>query len=306
MSSAANPAALGASLFTALYPRAFRDEFGEEMRDVLEQSFLDAANRGALAVCWVGLRELVDLPANLLREYLRQVGRKGYWLMNRLSPSPIDRAGQLGALGYGLGFAMLGLIFVVMYSAEAYQTAQPVYRAITWIAASFLAGCLGGAGIGLGADPRHIRKFALLAGAALALANLASLASGRMGVTWYILNMGFKEISIGFSLISMLLVGPLTGLFLGWAQGGYRRGLTLAGIGFFAFMIGFFIPMLFFAAVAQGYSFEFSANNLPPIGLVGMMAFAIMGIIGSISGIILGRCAADWIEMQNRSPVPSP
>jgi hypothetical protein len=298
-------AASVASLFTAFYPRPFRDEFGEEMKDVLEQSFLDADHQGALAVCWVALRELADLPANLLREYLRLLGRKDSWIMKRLSPSTPGRAGQFGALGYGLGFALLGLFFTTVMVSQGSRSQQPIQLGVVWIAASFVAGCLGGAGIGLGVDPRHIRKFALLSGSALALANTISLFAERMGFTWYLLNMNHGDISFGYSLLGALLVGPLTGLFLGFVQKDLHRGLKLAGTGLLAFALAFFASIFVGIVFTLGEAGIYTGlGGNPPESLTMLMAGVVfMGTAGALGGGILARSAVDPDRLEGLPPI---
>jgi hypothetical protein len=52
-----------------LYPAEFYREFGEEMRQVFHDSLDEASRGGQLPGLAILLRELVDLPANLVREY---------------------------------------------------------------------------------------------------------------------------------------------------------------------------------------------------------------------------------------------
>ena len=229
--------------------------------------------------------------------------------MNRLSPSPIDRAGQLGALGYGLGFALLGLFFATIMVANSAIPSLPL--GIAWIAASFIAGCLGGAGIGLGADPRQVWKYTLLAGAALALANTVSLFVERLGFTWYLLNMDHGAVSFGYSVLSALLVGPLTGLFLGLAQKGFQRGLVLAGTGLLAFVLGFVAFMMVALTLIQGEAGIHTGLGAHPhstwVLILAGMGF--MGLTGAVGGVILGAarsihcgcrtCLSHKIEQQS-------
>lgn len=52
-----------------LYPRSYRDEFGEELGAV-SLAARDAANQGALAPLWLVWREIRDLPGAVVREHL--------------------------------------------------------------------------------------------------------------------------------------------------------------------------------------------------------------------------------------------
>jgi hypothetical protein len=49
-----------------LYPRAFRAQFADEMEAVFSEALRDAAGEGAAAILGMCLRELADLPVNLL------------------------------------------------------------------------------------------------------------------------------------------------------------------------------------------------------------------------------------------------
>jgi len=53
-------------LLVRLYPRAFRAEFGEEMRAVFAEVVAEAAGYGRMALIGVSWRELRDCPRNLL------------------------------------------------------------------------------------------------------------------------------------------------------------------------------------------------------------------------------------------------
>lgn len=53
-----------------LYPRRFRDEYGDEMRTVFERLLTEAANRSILSAALLCLRKFRDLPINIVREHL--------------------------------------------------------------------------------------------------------------------------------------------------------------------------------------------------------------------------------------------
>jgi hypothetical protein len=56
------------ALLLRLYPRHFRSEFADEMQDVFESALDEAAGLGFARAAGVWLRELRDLPVNLVRE----------------------------------------------------------------------------------------------------------------------------------------------------------------------------------------------------------------------------------------------
>lgn len=59
-------------LLLTLYPRKYRDEYGEELRIVFDLSLDDAMASGGLAVARVALRELASLPKAIIHEHLRE------------------------------------------------------------------------------------------------------------------------------------------------------------------------------------------------------------------------------------------
>ena len=53
----------------ALYPPAFRDEFGDEMKGVYADVVAEASERGALSLAAACLREFCDCPRAALHEH---------------------------------------------------------------------------------------------------------------------------------------------------------------------------------------------------------------------------------------------
>lgn len=64
------------ALLVCLYPRNFRDEFGDEMRTVFADTIADAASHGRFALIALCARELWELPGNLWREYRAALGKE--------------------------------------------------------------------------------------------------------------------------------------------------------------------------------------------------------------------------------------
>jgi len=60
----------GYRLLTRLYPRTFREQFGEELEDTFIEALQDAQASGEDALWWFFLREIIDLPLSILREHL--------------------------------------------------------------------------------------------------------------------------------------------------------------------------------------------------------------------------------------------
>ncbi len=57
------------ALLLRLYPRGFRDEFGEEMQATFAEAATEATHRSFIAVTRFCLRELWELLPNLTFEY---------------------------------------------------------------------------------------------------------------------------------------------------------------------------------------------------------------------------------------------
>jgi hypothetical protein len=59
------------AILLRLYPRQFRDEFGDEMQSIFTEALTEAAQRGHLVLIQTCVRELLNLPGAILREYLQ-------------------------------------------------------------------------------------------------------------------------------------------------------------------------------------------------------------------------------------------
>ncbi len=93
-----------------LYPRQFQADFGAELQTVFAQSVREAAayqaGSAARGIWACFLRELLDLPLNLLREYVSSTGLN--LLVERWLAHPKrSRWQQAGSLAFALGFALL-------------------------------------------------------------------------------------------------------------------------------------------------------------------------------------------------------
>lgn len=72
------------ALMLRLYPRRFRAEFADEMREVFASAVSEAARRGVISLARACLRELRDLPASLARGHWYALRTKGV-AMNEIS-----------------------------------------------------------------------------------------------------------------------------------------------------------------------------------------------------------------------------
>ena len=60
------------ALLLYLFPKAYREEYGEELKSVFDLSLDDAMRAGRLEVARVVLHELISLPVAIIREHLRK------------------------------------------------------------------------------------------------------------------------------------------------------------------------------------------------------------------------------------------
>jgi len=60
------------SLLLYLFPKAYREEYGDELKVVFDLSLDDAINAGMLAVVYFVLSELINLPPAIIYEHLRE------------------------------------------------------------------------------------------------------------------------------------------------------------------------------------------------------------------------------------------
>jgi hypothetical protein len=70
-------------LLLHLFPKVYREEYGDELLAVFGLSFDDAMQVGKLEVVRVALRELIGLPKAIIHEHLRKPSI--VWLLKRQS-----------------------------------------------------------------------------------------------------------------------------------------------------------------------------------------------------------------------------
>lgn len=102
------------------YPRAYREEFAEEMLAVFSETIHVAAPKGFFALLKTLIREVIDLPANVIRQYFMesQMGRSFYSNMLSLVVRLF--------IGYGVGFFIANLLL---------RASTPFTRTISFVVA---------------------------------------------------------------------------------------------------------------------------------------------------------------------------
>lgn len=234
-----------------LYPADFRAEFGEEMADVFASALRDVSRRGLHSILAICLRELVDFPKNLLREYASRLGKK--FCLNTPLPLLSPKQGaSLGALGFGLGFALLILLRAL---ADPANSTILVNFGLTWPYETLLfmlIGALGGGLIGAGSRSFLLMKRFIIAG------TLGSGLGGSLGTLFLYLYYRFGMngaihqaplLNILATLSVSTLLGALTGAALGWAQGIQQQAARLARAGAVGFGIAYLFGQATFASM---------------------------------------------------------
>lgn len=234
-----------------LYPADFQAEYGAEMANVFACALQDVSRSGLFALGAVCLRELIDFPQNLLREYVSRLGK----LLGLKTPQPLlspKQGASLGALGFGLGFALLILLRAL---ADPANNTILVNFGSTWIRETLLfmlIGALGSAAIGSGSRSFLLLKRFVIAG------TLGSGLAGSLGTLFLYLyyrfgvNGAFDQaplLNILATLSVSILLGALTGAALGLAQGIRQQAARLARVGAVGFGTAYLFGQATFASM---------------------------------------------------------
>lgn len=108
------------SLLLHLFPKAYRQEYGEELQAVFDQSLEDAMRTGKGNAIVVFLRELIDLPGTVLHEHLREKRKNK---MNGKVSSRFDfsQGSRYEPLAVFLPFIGLYVLFLLVSALHAYM-----------------------------------------------------------------------------------------------------------------------------------------------------------------------------------------
>lgn len=100
-----------------LYPRSFREEFGEEMRSAFREALEEAGAEGVLPLALVCLREIAQLPASLIREFRHEFEKKEISMAENENltsqPKPDEKTGHWDAVLGALPFALFGIASIL-------------------------------------------------------------------------------------------------------------------------------------------------------------------------------------------------
>jgi hypothetical protein len=232
----------------AFYPRRFRADYGEEMVGVFSQACQDAAGISTWAACRLGLRELAELPANLLRAYWSELWREtsALWRSIMEGPSGIvsfRKSTLRGMLIFGLSFMLITLVYslidTLLNHGHNLQEGISVFRYL-YIQPTALASGLGAAILGFAIG----RKKAWLS----ALASF--LGYNLFSVAWHFaIDLPFRAHPTGFYyLVVPFILQAIAGILVGGGIGYFQRGREYAAryawYGALGFMAGWFIDRI--------------------------------------------------------------
>ncbi len=279
-----------------LYPAAFQADFGEEQAWVFEQGAEDAARQGRRRLLGFCLRELGDLPWNILNQvwHNREVNAMFERFLTGGKNSRYRRAGAIGlAICFVLNIAIVGL-------PESIQLIGR-YDFIPRMAIGALAGAVGGAVWGAAWQPRRSARGALTLGVGFLLARLAA----------YPINVAVQNLSLVWQSIIYLLTVALMGIIISLVAGigmgvldsapKTRRLVAFGALGFVVGRLGYDVINIAYSAGV----FLLAGNNIPHYNSWLVYGFLILGTVvqGYISGSWLGSACQPPAEPSDEAAV---
>ena len=282
-----------------LYPASFRADFGEELAWVFEQAAADAARQGGGQLLKLCLRELGDLPWNILNQVWRnrEVNAMFERFLTGGKNSRYRRAGAIGlTICFVVNIATLGL-------PENYQLVGQ-YDFIPRMLIGAVAGAIGGAVWGAAWQPRRNARGAIVLGVGFLLARLAA----------YPINLAVQGLNLVWQSIIYLLTVALMGIIVSLTAGigmgvldSARKGQRLAAFGALGFVVGRLGYDVINIAFSAGV-FLLAGNKIPHYNIWLVYGFLILGTLvqGYISGSWLGSaCQPSVPSMEEGVPAIS-
>ncbi len=287
------------SLLLRLFPRDFRNEFGEEMEDVFTATLEEAAKTGTTLVVRACFFELFDLPGNLVVEHLSNL-RKGRVMKNKSFELGRSRAMLMAALGMMVGYVLIKWVLInwayrqdfwkypdnrqwMFYVAEAIQIALPF----------ILCGLV--LGIAAGVGRRTFLRIGLGTAAGGVLGYLVNIPINMVGNNLYLRTAYLSRVADQVTFFNVLAVVCIHGFFsgagLGFAFGGWKTILKFGLIGLAANAVGL-LAGHFISSSVWAYRV--------PLGSYGP-SYIQYSIMGLLAGGILG-----WFFGKERQPAADP
>ena len=169
-------------LLLNLYPKWYREEYGDELQTVFNLSLGDALGRGEMKLVEAVLNELISLPRAIIHEHLREMRKKKMTgkFASRFDFAPGSRTESFAALAPFL----FGMVMVFISYLGRYWTA-PMWAQIAFVIAFwssvlglFLLGSVKGV-------PRWFLPYLGLPLPIISLFLFNSLMEKLQGVWWY-------------------------------------------------------------------------------------------------------------------------
>lgn len=258
-----------------LYPYRFQTEFRDEMQAVFAATISDAARAGVMSAIVACLRELRDLPMNLLREHW--LNYEEAFMSNFHFSSDPRRSALWGALGFGVAFALAKTISVGWLSASVILYA--------------LAGAIGGALFCVAGESRkHIRLFASIGALAFGIGHLVA----SLMTIFLATNVSPDSAVVPFILVLLepVTIGALVGILIGavWNDWKRMKHLALASIVRFGLgrLAGLVLSLIVWGIGQAMDSYRSGLNGQISSWLVSMMSVMTITVASVVSGIVGG------------------
>jgi hypothetical protein len=275
-------------LLLRLFPRDFRNEFGEEMEDVFTSTLEEAAKTGTTLVVRACFFELFDLPGNLAVEHLSNL-RKGKVMKTISLEVGRSRVVLMAALGMSVGWVFNNMLGEYLSTHGVYELPFTLVGTILFTFPVILCGLL--LGIIAGVGRRAFLRILLWTAAGGILGHLVSLpirmVNSRIlsGISAYPGSWKYNSTFILCLIGVMCTYGLFYGAGLGLAFGNWKASIKFALIGLAANAVG----------LLSGY---FIASNVKGISDPSYITWS---ITGALAGGILG-----WFFGKRKQPEADP
>ena len=280
-------------MLLGLFPRDFQNEFKQEMVDVFAAELAEAAETGTILVVRACFFELLDLPVNLLVEYLSAL-RKGNIMETFSFEFSRSRAILIAALGMMVGWVLVNVegqfihtLFQILPSWEL-DLLQMIVFSIPVVLCGMLLGVAAGVGrqaflrIGVWSAAGGI--LGQVANFPIRMFNTGALARAATYPQWKNDMVGILAV-----LAVMCTYGFFNGAGLGFAFGGWKTCKKFALIGLVANAVGLLV----------GYFIATSVSNIVYQYLGLQPSYITWSIMGALAGGILG-----WFFGKEKEPEP--
>jgi len=274
-----------------LYPYKFQIEFADEMQADFAAVVCDAAKNGTVAVVAAFLRELRDLPINLLREHWH-IHKETFMRNVQFSNNPV-RSAWWGAVGFGAAFAVAKMVSFTWHSGGII-----VYA---------LAGALGGALFGLASESRkQVGLFSLIGALAFGVGYpVVALSEYNFAGSVSPKNPAIVLIVI----MEPIIIGALVGILIGAVQKDWKQSARLAlasaagfGLGRVA---GFALSVIVWGIVQAIDSYRPGFNGQLSSWVVSVGSVMLWVVASIVSGIVGGATLGMTVKRRQLDNSPT-